>query len=241
MSASLSNAKLEQVMVSNTRKDGTSVDPRATVSMANFNITRLPDNLQRFHWVVSLDVQDNFLTCIPDGIGCLVNVQTIIMSCNRIRQISPDIGQLTRLRELWLHDNEVVSVPESISRLRYLKFLDLDNNRLQRLPNGLCCLESLQGLFLRGNRIRQLPSGLGFLPNIRSLQISGNLLPPRLMALPTRSLLLTLQSSSSIVTIMVAWKRRRPAICRVSVLPLYIWQHIFDLLWDLPHLHNLHP
>uniref|UniRef100_A0A0E0RHK0 Receptor kinase-like protein Xa21 n=1 Tax=Oryza rufipogon TaxID=4529 RepID=A0A0E0RHK0_ORYRU len=139
---------------------------------------------------------------IPQGIGNLVNLDSIYMHLNNLAGTIPDsIGKLKKLSNLYLYDNNLSGqIPATIGNLTMLSRLSLNENMLTgSIPSSLgnCPLETLE---LQNNRLTgpipkevlqistlstsanfqrnmltgSLPSEVGDLKNLQTLDVSGN-------------------------------------------------------------------
>lgn len=72
------------------------------------------------------------LTRIPDAIGDMVQLKSLILSENRLQAIPESIGMLTNLKILYLFHNKITSLPESIGTMKELQWLGLRGNPISR-------------------------------------------------------------------------------------------------------------
>jgi Leucine-rich repeat (LRR) protein len=92
---------------------------------------------------------------LPIGIGHLINLTSINLSCNEITHIPQSIGSLKKLRSLKLQNNKLESLPEEIGQCENLTYLLLSNNPLQSLPiEAIVNLKKLKELHLRGVQLK---------------------------------------------------------------------------------------
>jgi internalin A len=88
------------------------------------------------------------LTEMPESIGSLSNLKTLIISNNNLTSLPKSIGSLSNLQSLFLHNNNLTSLPESIGSLSNLKELYLRNNNLTSLPESIATLTKIEYLKL---------------------------------------------------------------------------------------------
>lgn len=105
-----------------------------------------------------LDISFNAISSLPENIGNLAKLDTLIISNNQDRKILPSLpdsfGNLKNLRYLDLHSMGITSLPDSFCNLTNLKFLDLEQNTINKLPDNfgnLKNLETFRGPFLLQN------------------------------------------------------------------------------------------
>ncbi|CAG0898255.1 unnamed protein product [Darwinula stevensoni] len=122
------------------------------VNMNYQDLIELPCGvINQFKDVMILALNGNDLTCLPDSIGTLEN-----------------------LEELWLKENQVRYLPESILKLKHLQILALTGNSLSCLLEDMDELCNIEELFLNENKLKILPDTLGCLPKLRHLDLSHN-------------------------------------------------------------------
>ncbi|CAH8650175.1 unnamed protein product [Dicrocoelium dendriticum] len=119
-----------------------------------------------------MGVRDNVLVELPDSIGTLVNLKTLILSCNKLTRLPDGLSRLHQLIALDVSNNQLEALLPELARLTNLEVLDASGNRLislDQLPPNLHTLD------LSKNRIERLPENLvGCLPHLRSLDVSSN-------------------------------------------------------------------
>ncbi len=114
------------------------------------------------------------LTCLPESIGRLTNLQELYLANNQLTSLPQSIEQLTNLQGLYLAGNQLTSLPGSVERLTNLTSLNLYGNQLTSLPEWICQLTKLQRLDLRRNQLISLPESIGQLINLSSLNLDCN-------------------------------------------------------------------
>lgn len=128
-----------------------------TLELNRLGLTRLPapllSNPYYFEYWATLErlvFSGNFLSCLPN-----------------------EIGNLRQLEFLYLDDNALIAIPSEISYLSELKVLDMRNNRLHYLPDEMIALQKLQSLNISQNILESIPN-LGSLINLRVLEAADN-------------------------------------------------------------------
>ncbi|KAF9932729.1 hypothetical protein FBU30_007379 [Linnemannia zychae] len=85
--------------------------------------------------LVSLRLQGNRLTDLPDQIFRLPSLRELDVSQNRLTEIPGLIGMLgPTLEELFLQSNQLQSLPQQLGRLTRLRLLDIADNQLGCIP-----------------------------------------------------------------------------------------------------------
>ncbi|XP_050503251.1 leucine-rich repeat-containing protein 47-like [Diabrotica virgifera virgifera] len=143
-----------------------------------------------------LNISGTELSAIPDDIGKLANLQTLVLHSNKLEHANENIAKLTKLKMLDLSRNLITSIPDgfadlplttlnlNVNRLESfpeftknskLAVLDLSNNKLKLFPR-VCSEElvNLSELKLHGNEIEEIPNNIHVLPLLKLLDISEN-------------------------------------------------------------------
>ena len=107
-----------------------------------------------------LSLAENQLTTVPESLGQLTQLQELWLDNNRLTSVPESLGRLTQLHELWLSENRLESVPESLGQLTQLKTLSLSGNRLRSLPDSLDKLTALGQFYLHRNDALGLPPAI---------------------------------------------------------------------------------
>ena len=111
---------------------------------------------------------------LPNNIGELKNLKTLILSGNTIKNFPEEILELKNLKELTLEANDLKKLPEIITKMSNLESLNLSYNPLQTLPNSFVNLINLKKLVFNYecNHVEFfLPSNFGNLLNLEELRI----------------------------------------------------------------------
>ncbi|MEO8298809.1 MAG: leucine-rich repeat-containing protein kinase family protein [Burkholderiales bacterium] len=137
-----------------------------------------------------LDVSDNQLGALPDGLARFTRLHTLFASSNRFTTLPAVLGRLPALDTLGFKANQIAEVPAA-ALAPTLRWLILTDNRIAALPPTLTHCTRMQKLMLAGNRLTQLPRGMGRLQRLELLRLSANrferidaALPDELLALP---------------------------------------------------------
>ncbi len=133
-----------------------------------------PANAVHLNGVIGLDLDSLNLRVLPSEIEKLTQLQTLILSRNKLTSLPDSLGNLTSLRQLFLFDNQLASLPDSLGNLNSLHLLYLYNNQLVSLPDSFGNLRSLQQLHLYNNQLVSLPDSFGNLSLLQGLHLSDN-------------------------------------------------------------------
>lgn len=137
-----------------------------------------------------LDVSNNALHTLPEGLSRLSKLHTLFASNNQFTKLPSVVGRLPALDTMGFKANQIAEVPAA-SLAPTLRWLILTDNRIATLPATLTDCIRLQKLMLSGNHLSQLPRGMGRLQRLELLRLSANrfehidqALPDDLLALP---------------------------------------------------------
>lgn len=161
-----------------------------TLNLSGNRLTKMPIVIDLFFNLQILDVSQNALTHLPNGLNNLTNLATLIGSNNRLGMESfpKDFGTAMSscLRVLSLGGNELTSIPSQILEMTQLRSLYLGSNRITELTRDIDRLENLRVLYLGGNHLISIPAEVGLLQNLQALSLCENKLsslPPSIARL----------------------------------------------------------
>lgn len=184
-----------------------------TLNLSGNRLEKVPIVIDLFFNLQILDVSQNLLSSLPEGLNNLTNLSTLIGSNNRLNTDSfskdfglamssclkvlslggneltclpPQVLEMSQLRSLYLGSNRITELTKDISRLENLRVLYLGGNQLTSIPHEVGLLQNLQALSLCENRLQALPPSIARLRNLKSLGLHKNLLtalPPEIVKL----------------------------------------------------------
>ncbi|CAF3761678.1 unnamed protein product [Adineta steineri] len=106
-----------------------------------------------------LNLNNNFITQLPNDIGCLVNLEILTIEHNQLIELPREIGLCIRLIELHLGFNSLTKLPLEIGYLINLTKLIIHRNNLLEIPESITNLKnSLKILDIACNSLRIFPS-----------------------------------------------------------------------------------
>lgn len=114
---------------------------------------------------------NNHLTELPESIGYMKNLESLILTRNGLKALPGTIGHLSNLAELDLSFNEIQHLTPCISYLDKLKTLSLAFNRMTSLPVEISGLVNLISLDLTRNPLQVLPAEVSQLPFLRRIRL----------------------------------------------------------------------
>nr|XP_022902944.1 leucine-rich repeat-containing protein 47-like [Onthophagus taurus] len=144
-----------------------------------------------------LNISETILENLPDDVGNLINLQTLVLHTNKLSKINENVFKLDKLKMLDLSNNVILEISEAISNLTHLTTLNLSMNKLENLPDlaknvklssldvsnnklkcfkSVCCKELglLSELKLHGNQIEVIPNKINGLISLKNLDLSLN-------------------------------------------------------------------
>jgi Leucine-rich repeat (LRR) protein/GTPase SAR1 family protein len=140
-------------------------------------LTQVPESLGQLVQLRSLILRGNLLKTLPESIEQLVLLENLNLSGNNLT-VSPEslgrIEKLTRLQSLILSNNQLSMLPDSIQPLIQLRSLHLSSNQLIVIPEWLTQLPELQDLDLSGNQLKTLPTLISGLTKLQTLKLANN-------------------------------------------------------------------
>ncbi|PIC41684.1 hypothetical protein B9Z55_009021 [Caenorhabditis nigoni] len=132
--------------------------------------------LQTFSNVSFLDVSFNSLSALPEEIGTLRSLTTLIARNNLLEHLPKGMQLLENMEHLYLSGNRLEYFPPVVLTLRKLKTLHLGGNYIDSCPSNISVLTSLTVLYFGGNRLREIPASIGTLENLENLGLCDNIL-----------------------------------------------------------------
>ena len=150
------------------------------LDVSNNKLTVLPEGVCELTALRQLRVSDNKLTVLSETIGKLIALKYLWVSDNKLKSLPQAIGNLIALQVLVVCGNKLTALPETIDKLTALQVLDVSGNKLTALREGICEFTALQRLDVSNNKLTALPEGICELTVLQKLDVSSN----KLMALP---------------------------------------------------------
>ncbi len=125
------------------------------LDLKHLKLSELPDIFGYEVFVkklIVLKLSKNKLAALPESIGNLINLTSILLVKNKLTTLPESIKNLTKLTNLFLVGNQLTALPESIGNLTKLTALNLSYNKLEALPESVENLINLTKLYLRHNQ-----------------------------------------------------------------------------------------
>lgn len=148
---------------------------RAKLYLLGLSLKSLPDSIGELKSLETLIVSFNELESIPESIGELKALTRFELCDNKLESLPELIGRLEALTILRVSSNKLESIPESIGRLKALTRFDVSHNKLESLPESIEELQELKNLRIYNNRLSSLPETLSKLAKLEDLNLGWNL------------------------------------------------------------------
>lgn len=145
-------------------------------TLGNISVS-LPDDIGSMTELETLIIYTGLVGTIPEGIGQLTKLKYLDLNLLKLSGIIPQtIGNLANLEYLDLSGNKNLSgsLPDAINDMTKLVNLKADRCNLTGFPTSVSQLVNLRVLSVSWNRISQLPTGLGSLTSLRRLILNNN-------------------------------------------------------------------
>lgn len=144
------------------------------LSIANNQITSLPDNIVSLTQLRELNVMYNQLKSLPQRIGYMCSLQKLGIANNSIEELPITFGALSLLERVDLEHNNLTVLPENLDNLISCKALNVNNNKLARLPRCIGRMPSLTSLSASCNKLTYIPSQLTDSTTLTCLRLNVN-------------------------------------------------------------------
>lgn len=151
-------------------------DGKKELCLKGRKLAQVPDALTKMTDVEVLDLSDNELTELPEGLKNLNQLTTLVLSGNKLEELPGIVCQLKTLTTLDAAYNAISRVPESISNLNQLTTLNLGYNELEEIPKNLCQLKKLTTLDITSNPIKTITKEITNLRLLSTFRIAGTTL-----------------------------------------------------------------
>lgn len=127
------------------------------LSLSTFNVDSISNERKRD--TKQLYLNYNRLASLSSSVSLFYNLEFLDISNNGLTTICEGITRLTRLRTLIAKNNRLdeFSLPKEFGSLQ-LEVLNFSGNRFQEIPLQCMKLLRLQSLSLGGNRLKSIPA-----------------------------------------------------------------------------------
>ena len=139
-------------------------------------------DFSRFENLQYLNLKNDHLTKIPEGIYSIKSLKTLDLSGNDFDKLPNEFSKLENLEEVYLNDEAKINLPETLqvlSLLPKLKRLHLENDNIIILPKEILRFKNLEYLYLNDNKLKSVPK-IQKLDHLRILDLKNNNIKPEL-------------------------------------------------------------
>lgn len=151
-------------------------DGKRELCLKGRKLSQVPDALTKLTDLEVLDLSDNELAKLPEGLKNLKQLATLVLSGNKLEELPRIVCQLKTLTTLDVAYNTISKLPESISNLDKLTTLNLSYNELEEIPRNLCQLKKLTTLDITSNPIKRTANEITNLRLLTTLRMAGTTL-----------------------------------------------------------------
>ena len=120
-----------------------------------------------------LDLSDNQLSVLPDGMPQLKKLKIIFFARNNFVTFPSILATCPALSMIGFKSNQLTTIPEDAFPPK-LRWLVLTDNKIAKLPKSIGDCSLLQKCALAGNTIEELPAEMANCVNLELLRISAN-------------------------------------------------------------------
>lgn len=187
-----------------------------------------------------IDLQDNYLRSLPDGLTTLRNVKNLYLGSNQLSTLPNEIANFHSLEVLSLHHNRLKTLPDTLYTLSNLKELDLSYNPTLPINQVLpmfSILPNFQVIYLAGCNLKSVPATLPDCHRLSYVNLSDNQLttiPDQIFMLSElteltltknkiKSLPSEIQSASKLQVLVVSQNELTEVPAAINTLPSLIY------------------
>mmetsp|Transcript_826 Transcript_826/g.1605 ORF Transcript_826/g.1605 Transcript_826/m.1605 type:complete len:684 (-) Transcript_826:47-2098(-) len=146
-----------------------------SIVLNNNLITTIPDSITAAaHCLAVLCMPHNKLEELPPALFACTELKKLDVSNNQLRGLSEGVGQLCHLVELNVSNNNLTALPGALGHVHTLEALNASHNQLSSVPSFTST--SLVRLVLSYNNLRELPAQTCDLRKLAHLEVHHNCL-----------------------------------------------------------------
>jgi Leucine-rich repeat (LRR) protein len=153
--------------------DGNFLTALTVMDLQSNQIRTLPPIIGFYAHLVNLNLSNNLLETLPEQIRAMhAGLTELDVSNNQLLKLPNGLCNLTSLIRLRMANNKLKVIPDNVSKLTMLRYLDLDFNRVQNIPETLASMTRLTELLLEDNPIKLVtPSSFTNCRSMRHLRV----------------------------------------------------------------------
>ncbi|XP_077998440.1 leucine-rich repeat-containing protein 47-like [Glandiceps talaboti] len=104
-----------------------------------------------------LEISDTCLDSVPENLGNLSNLTSLILRGNKLTCLPSTLGNLQSLKTLDVSNNELLSLPDEFTQLKTLHTCDISINKLTELPSKMGEMDRLTVINVSRNMLEEFP------------------------------------------------------------------------------------
>jgi len=121
--------------------------------------TSFPENLN-LKTLKILNLSNNNISIIGSNIGLLNNLETLVLSNNKLNELHIEFKNLSNLKDLFLHSNNFSIFPNEICFLTNLEILYLSNNNIDNISSNIQNLYKLEEFYINNNKLTYITNNI---------------------------------------------------------------------------------
>jgi leucine-rich repeat protein SHOC2 len=125
------------------------------LDVAENNLTVIPDGISQCRQLEELDVHANQLTACPPSSVVLESLKSLILSGNPLDVMDPWILNQPQLKILFIDHTKIESLPESLCKVSTLRFLNIEEDNIKELPLCFCEMKKIKVILLSGSALSE--------------------------------------------------------------------------------------
>ncbi|WP_172826731.1 leucine-rich repeat domain-containing protein, partial [Flammeovirga sp. SJP92] len=106
-----------------------------------------------FSRVTALNIDNKKIDILPDNIGDVNYLDTLIISNNNISTLPVSVYNCNRLIELNIANNNIAVLEQQISNLTAIKKLNISNNEIEQIPVEIENINTIDTLIINDNKL----------------------------------------------------------------------------------------
>jgi internalin A len=162
------------------------------LNLSSLNLDALPESIGELTWLQSLILFNNNITRLPEWLGKLVELRELKVNSNPIEALPNSLSELGKLEILSIDGCSPTAAEKCTASAATLQHLAIASLSLKRLPTWVRRFTRLKKLYASKNQLTALPKWLESLPELEHLDLTGNRIrsiPGSLRRLPSLTLL----------------------------------------------------
>lgn len=145
-----------------------------TMSLENNKLTCLPNSITKLINLKELNVSYNAIKYLPDRVGFMYSLVSFRLNNNQLEELPITFGALTSLEKVDIECNKIKILPENLDNMILCNSFNANRNQLIRLPRCIARMPSLTMLSAAWNNLTFLPQELFQSQTLKVLRLGNN-------------------------------------------------------------------